>query len=667
MANSSPTDSAPLASPRATALLTGIAVALGLVQTLAFACSVARLRVDQPVAFCIVALSAAAGLLAAGWIRGAASEPSPERPDLPRWLAAVAVASAAGAYLVLWATAWFKPDFTFDGNVYHIPVIHFWAERGWVHWIAAPDFHLHSWADGIWNGIPKAGETAAFVLTRAAGLPRLVNALNLVFTPLAAPALFLLSRAAGAGPRAALVAAALFYLVPVNIAQGPTTFVDSAAAAANVASLAFTVLAWDALTRARIPWRLVPGFGCALGLVMGLKGSGPLLVALELALLAGLAITGSISPSPRRLRPLRLLAWLAAVLCCAVATGGFWSVRNTLRHHNPVYPIGFSIAGKTITTGYSPDEFVAGGNPGVKPGSENWSDARQLANAWLQGLGAWPRSIVRIYTPEGGLGYLWLLGCLPAGAALAVCVARRGGLLRRADADDSPDPVERMLVLFILVAALFIFTPTHHIARYTVWLYAIGLPVFVRAAQMAWTASSTGWRIPGRAWAVACVALFAFEACYALAWTATRTRQADAAWPPFTSHPRRAISSLGWHDPVGYNFPSLAGTVFDTLLAGDDPVAMGPVATPQWVLLGQLCQPPGHRPVRFLSEAAAASRTETVAFLGTHDIRYVIWDPWRHLPGVLPELADREERIAEWFCVYSFDAPPSETHPLTAP
>ncbi len=667
MANSSRTDSAVLESPRATALLTGIAVALGLVQTLTFACSLARIPIDQPVALCVVTLSAAAGLLAAGRIRGAAPESSPERPDLPRWLAAVAVAFAVVAYLVLGAVAWFKPDFTFDGNVYHIPVIHFWAERGYVHWIAAPDFHLHSWADGIWNGIPKAGETAAFVLTQAAGLPRLINALNLVFTPLAAPALYLLSRAAGTGPRAALLAAALFYLIPVNIAQGPTTFVDSAAAAANIASLAFTVLAWDALTHRRIPWRLVPGFGCVLGLVMGLKGSGPLLVALELALLAGVVIAGSISSSRPRLGPLRLLAWLAAVLCCAIAVGGFWSVRNTLRHHNPVYPIGLSIAGKTITTGYTPDEFVAGGNPGVKPGSESWSDARQLANAWLQGLDAWPRSIVRIYTPEGGLGYLWLLGSLPAGAALAICFVGRGRLRRRADADGSPDPAERMLVLFILVAALFVATPTHHIARYTVWLYAIGLPVFARAAQSAWTAPSPRLRIPGRAWALACVALLAFEACYTLAWTATRTRQADAAWPAFPSRPLRAASSLWWHDPVGYNFPSLAGTVFDALLAGDDPVAMGPMATPQWVLLGQLCQPPGRRPVRFLSEAAAASRAETVAFLRAHGIRYVVWDIWRHPPGVLPELADGEERIGEWFCVYVFNAPPTDTHALTAP
>jgi len=140
--------------------------------------------------------------------------------------------------LALGILAWIKIDPSFDGNWYHIPVIHFWAAKGYVHWVAAdPPAAWCAMAQDYMNGYPNAHEVTSFWLARFAG-DRALNAAGVLYLPLGALGIHVLSRRLGAGAGWSAFGALLYLLMPVNIAQAHTTYVDSSFAACVVGLLA---------------------------------------------------------------------------------------------------------------------------------------------------------------------------------------------------------------------------------------------------------------------------------------------------------------------------------------------------------------------------------------------------------------------------------------------
>ncbi|MDP8276792.1 MAG: hypothetical protein RAO92_10390, partial [Candidatus Euphemobacter frigidus] len=141
-------------------------------------------------------------------------------------------------YLLLWMTAYALPDTGFDGLWYHNPTMHFWASKGYVHWIDGGDGDWSNLINRRFNGWPKGVELMGFIMVRATGLSRLLNAFNLPFLLVGMYSILCLSRLFGAAWSLSLLAGALFVFVPVNIVLSLTTLIDPAVASCYIALFA---------------------------------------------------------------------------------------------------------------------------------------------------------------------------------------------------------------------------------------------------------------------------------------------------------------------------------------------------------------------------------------------------------------------------------------------
>lgn len=134
-------------------------------------------------------------------------------------------------YLILWVAATIMPDLSWDGNAYHIPSLAMWDTRGYIHWVST------TYLEPIINGYPKGAELVSYILVKAFG-NSIINAVNLVFLPLGVFGISYLARALGVGRLLSLCAGAAFLIIPININQSVTTYVDTAYASCAVASIA---------------------------------------------------------------------------------------------------------------------------------------------------------------------------------------------------------------------------------------------------------------------------------------------------------------------------------------------------------------------------------------------------------------------------------------------
>ncbi len=610
-----------------------------------------------------------------------------------------------GVYFVL---AWIKIDPSFDGNWYHIPVIHFWAAKGYVHWVAAdPPAAWCTMALDYMNGYPNTHEVTSFWLARLLG-DSAINAASVLYLPLGALGIHVLSRRLGAGAGWSAFGALLYLLMPVNIAQAHTTYVDSSFAACVVGLLALmaqiheqfaiklhhleesqrpnschtispkgefecaeprslqtieTALPLPFYAPGRdepgakgplhdnlndseqypsshsnspfgeIVWHTAPSpvlaitTGAALGLIVGIKGNGPLV-----ALLAGLFIAGSLiaalrhSAKQKRRRYIRAAtSGLALILFAALLTGGFWNIRNWAIGGSPVYPIGITLGGVEIFPG-EPFEKIVNTRGQTPPEMRDWPAWKQVGHTWLQGqsMKRWHGALGEYASRFGGLSFLWLLGALPASIALAtsavVRVVRKGSVGYREGL---------YLYLFAFIALLFLTTPNNWWARYTVWVFGIGLPAFIHCASRPMKRPSLSmlkW-----CWTIACCAVFFYEAGVAFATVAD-------AKPPF------------WRPTDGTTYwkPADSSPYARMLAEPEAPVALYKLITRRQSILGTLCQPIGRRPVYFLSETTAADPQALAQFVKDHGIRYLITGEKGAQPKGIQQLAPEKQHAKAW-------------------
>jgi hypothetical protein len=355
-----------------------------------------------------------------------------------------------------------------------------------VAWVEGPEPSILRFI----NGYPKAAEVLSLFLCTLFH-PALSHAFNLVYLPLGILGIASIAQALGAARGAALAAGAAFLLVPINLGQSLTAYVDSAFGSAVIAWLAATV--WLRHLDAKRLGIKALVLGCALGQVIGIKGTGLLLGAVGTLALFGVQLAAR----PPTLSLRTLLTWWLGVAVCALGVGGWWYVRNVAHGHSPIYPIGLSLAGVTLFPGY--DAYAPAGAFAVDGLIEHWPAPAQIAFAWLQGLRYWPNSIVGFDMRLGGLGFLWVLACLPAVVALV-----RQRLRVRAPWRDELAR-EPLWLLLGIVGAGILLVPCPWWSRFTIWVYGLGLPCLA-AAQRLWTGRFA------RRWLAACVAIALLEA-----------------------------------------------------------------------------------------------------------------------------------------------------------
>jgi hypothetical protein len=586
---------------------------LSALQVLPLALSAAHITIGQPVALAILILAALTGYAVWHWWPVQLSGGTGVIPiTRPSRLLTATIASAALTYLLLWVFAYFQRDLSWDGNLYHIPTLQFWAQRGYVHWIDQPSAALQ-WM----NGYPKAVELSAFILVRATGSSHLLTCGNLLFLPLAVLALACMARALGASSQAAVAVGAAYLLVPLNINQAVTAYVDIGYAACVIALFAAALYTARCLLHEdRLPWTVVPLLGGAMGLTVGAKSPGPAAVILVLALLVLLALMRRPRWQP--------LAVLASTLAAACTVGGYWHARNYLHTGSPLYPIGVKLGSHVIFPGSTVDANIAHANF-LPTHVQAWPDAAQVAYTWLQGL-TWPGKSFEYDTPVGGLGYFWILACAPALVILLVQYFR---------ATSRPARWRPFVWLLPVAIILFLITPMHWWSRYSLWIYAMGLPPL---GLLFLSLGKTDTRRLTRAWLAACLLVLIIQAAWSLFWVG---RQCFPG--ALSTNPSILLSRASWTWPDNFLFPELQGTEFDQIFHDLRPIALGPLDTGRGRLLGELSIPLGQRTLYGLD--ASASQLPALA----HKVGYVVWDETVPIPPIFSKLAAiRAHRDGFW-------------------
>ena len=639
----------------------GVLVFHALVQVLTLALSMADVPIGRPAAWAILTASVLGGVAfgraerrRGSQAKNGAEPEGPAAPPRPRFevrLAGVVMIAAAVGYAALWAIAALAYDQTWDGNAYHLPTIHQWARQGYVHWITQP-FECA----GLMNGFPKGAEVAGLLLDRACGA-NFVNGANLLFVPLGVWGVASIARTLGASrPMVALVAAA-WVLVPANLNQSVTTYVDSAFGSAVVAlAAALMRIGWSDADCNDAPadahptrWADWIPVGCALGLVLATKGSGMIVATLGAAFLTALGLREIVAA--KTVRPgwvrqaARTAARLVLVAVVATAVGGYWYVRNYLHTGNPLYPVGLTVGGQPIFAG-EPVEQVIAAAENTPPDVRGWPSALRVPYVWSQAGSPgrrWPAPILTVDSRLGGLGFLWPLGCVPAVVWLwgrVLCADRRR--------------FAPLLWLTGFIIAAFLLQPANWWARYTVWIYALGLPCLAvvatdrdshtDASDAGASAHTAATRRGGRyglrrLWIATCSVVLLLEAAVVLAWL--------AGTAVFDRSGRDALHRLGvtLGHPADINLPELRGTLFDRILQSDAQVGVATGAADRGLgkarVVGHLALPIGQRGVTALPLALDATAWERPEFRA---LRYVVWDRVAPLPAVIQTAAVAIER-----------------------
>lgn len=175
-----------------------------------------------------------------------------------------------------------------------------------------------------------------------------ISAAQSVFFVFSVVASYEIFRRCHASRRASLVAASLFGLCPVMVAELGKAYVD-------IAFGCFFLVALNAiLAFGRAPSTAKAlQIAVAVGLFAGTKIPGVVFALLVLAPLTLMVVLVAWRRAERAVRPGvgRIAVTLAAAGGVFVAAGGWWYVRNLIVTHNPVFPLNVKVLGRTLFEG----------------------------------------------------------------------------------------------------------------------------------------------------------------------------------------------------------------------------------------------------------------------------------------------------------------------------
>ncbi len=578
--------------PGVLAALAGVSCYLALVQALTIAAGVLRFEFGRGLAVAIAVVSLASALVFATRFFEPAGTPG-EQCKTPPGLAermirlltglfgAAVVVWGAWVWAELWMLAWLRPPYDWDGLYYHLPAIHEWATTGRVCFV---DFMPNV----PFVNFPMAVELNTFFAHHLLGTSRLVNACNLWYWPLAFFALAVIAKRLGARGVWPWVAGALIAGAPVFVSQSVSCYIDPGFAAAVMGAIAAALVFVFDGGRSRA-WNAVL-LGLLIGLALGAKGTGlPFAAVILVVILAAVARVHGFG----RWKPwlLRITLVIPAIL----VVGGYWYIRNTAHTGNPIFPIQLKIGEKVVLEGWDHNIFNDANMP-------DWLEKHpgplRMFVSWTQ-----PDAPIHGCGPVGGLGYIWLAGCVPAFLLMWIQWLRRRGGSGNGE----------FVFLTILVLCLLAVQPAAWWSRFTVWLHALGLPCLAVVMSRA----VYGWR--RSPWYLVSI-LFVTGICAIAVWETGRTLQLE--WAEGRTS-ETAGRSAQFNRTVDYRFPEMAEKEgFREFLAADA-VARGPWDGYATLLGGVLGMPLGDRTIVVLPFEPSDSDVEDLYRRG---IEWVVWD-----------------------------------------
>jgi len=257
-------------------------------------------------------------------------------------LAAAIVAAIGILAAVNVAWAFLLPPFAQDDFTYHLVFPAEWAQSGTLNMRSVP-FGNHSPTYYPMN-------TELFWVWLLIPFRQLfhINAAQSVFFVFSVVASYEIFRHCHASRRASLVAASLFGLCPVVVAELAKAYVDVAFGCFFLVALA-AVLAFGRAPSAAKAFQIA----AAVGLFAGTKIPGVVFTLLVLAPLTAVVLVWTWRRTGPSSRPGagRIAAVLAGSGILFIAAGGWWYVRNLLLTGNPVFPLNVKVLGATLFEG----------------------------------------------------------------------------------------------------------------------------------------------------------------------------------------------------------------------------------------------------------------------------------------------------------------------------
>ena len=647
-----------------------VLVFLGSIQAVTIAVSLTRTSISRMGAIAIVLGS----LLVAGGYRHLLGRPRSGRSLRPGFRSLLpplilgVVIVAVLLYLLLWVTAYALPDTGFDGLWYHNPTMHFWAAKGYVHWIDGGDGDWSNLINRRFNGWPKGVELLGFIMVRATGLSHLLNAFNLPFLLVGMYSIFCLSRLFGASRSFSLMAGSLFLFVPVNIVLSLTTLIDPAVASCYIALFAMVAFTVRTIGSRKIPWKLAPGLGCALGLSISSKGTGVILLPMVCGILLIVVVivsrrkmeeegrkrlkARSSKPASDTFFSKSLLFILIAVIFMTTS-GGYWHLRNWIYTGSPVYPIGLTVAGYPVFPGIALDTIHP---PPYAHGTEEWSQTKRILFSWLDNLAGWREAITGKDPKSGGLGLLWIFGCIPAIIILLFQFGAEKITPGRGSGQMKVVSAVPFLAVFLMALTMFFAMPAdhNHKIRYVLWIYGLGLPCFAVVAERVWKSGLKILRRGGIIWVCLSVAVIVFEGLYSfqhqigLLLNYHRREQGEEV---------TLFRTFFGRYPTDYFWGDFSGSAFNSILGDKRAIAFGPIRVMAQPILGHVTQEQafGERKIYFLDPVMAADPGRVIDYIRQRSIRYVIWDEGMPVPPPLRKMAILDETAGRFFRVLVID------------
>ncbi len=571
-------------------------------------------------------------LVAGGEAEPDAPDPGSHRSDPFRGLFWSIVGFSVIVTFALLVASLLGRDQSWDGNAYHIPAVHLWSLHGSVYWI---DDRFD--AAQFMNGYPKAVEFLSFLLVRASGMNNAVTAGGFLFLPLGCLAAAFLARFWGAGALSSLAAGALWILIPVNIAQGTTTYVDAAYASTVAASLALIAVMLAERGRSGMLRRSLAA-GCALGLACAVKGSGVVFCGAALAVVCAKLLRQSRRDVPAMVSRITVLLFGAVLVC------GYWYARNWIFKGNPLYPVEVKAGPFTVFAGIPLDAILDSSQ--IPREFASVPAAFRPILSWIQiGLRlpaiseTWYDTVYGFDGRLGGLGFLWIAGCLPA--ALYLWFFPPAGKALRA-------------VLLIALAA-FLLQPMNWWPRYTAWIYGAGLPCFGAVLSRIFSSSSGSGtlRRASAAWMIAILFVFCFESLISL-WNAVTGGSALNRAALMRALDRRYSSAACYVEPVR----GLSPCPFASLWNDSSLVLVGPLSTVdesgKYLLLGEISQPVGMRRFEPLREDVGP---QEIAGAVERGARHVILDDALAVPEAVRAKARSVRHVGGFYLIELSRAP----------